>query len=158
MKYWLIATYKTNETNRLEKNLSNQNFDYYLPKIVIKKNNSILGEEVLFPGYIFINTTLDKYTLLKYTKGIKKVLKFGKTIPSLTDNEIKTIQSVVKLTKTKPISKKIKLGQEAIIAEGPFKGTLVKICSLPSKNRIGVLLTILGSQRRVSFLKKDLIF
>tara|TARA_B100000900_G_C20440615_1_gene658882 strand:+ start:62 stop:538 length:477 start_codon:yes stop_codon:yes gene_type:complete len=158
MKYWLIATYKTNETNRLEKNLSNQNFDYYLPKIVIKKNNSILGEEVLFPGYIFINTTLDKYTLLKYTKGIKKVLKFGKTIPSLTDNEIKTIQSVVKLTKTKPISKKIKLGQEAIIAEGPFKGTLVKICSLPSKNRIEVLLTILGSQRRVSFLKKDLIF
>ena len=158
MKYWLIATYKTNETNRLEKNLSNQNFDYYLPKIVIKKNNSILGEEVLFPGYIFINTTLDKYTLLKYTKGIKKVLKFGKTIPSLTDNEIKTIQSVVKLTKTKPISKKIKLGQEATIAEGPFKGTLVKICSLPSKNRIEVLLTILGSQRRVSFLKKDLIF
>tara|TARA_Y100001958_G_C21212979_1_gene538550 strand:+ start:99 stop:575 length:477 start_codon:yes stop_codon:yes gene_type:complete len=158
MKYWLIATYKTNETKRLENNLSNQNFDYYLPKIVIRKNNSILGEEVLFPGYIFINTTLDNYTLLKYTKGIKKVLKFGKTIPSLTDNEIKTIQSVVKLTKSKPISKQIKLGQEAIIAEGPFKGTLVKICSLPSKNRIEVLLTILGSQRRVSFLKKDLLF
>ena len=61
MKYWLIATYKTNETKRLENNLSNQNFDYYLPKIVIRKNNSILGEEVLFPGYIFINTAMDNH-------------------------------------------------------------------------------------------------
>ena len=55
MKNWIIATYKTNEINRLERNLLNQKFDYYLPKITKKKINSKLKEELLFPGYVFVN-------------------------------------------------------------------------------------------------------
>ena len=158
MKYWFVATYKINEIKRLENNLSNQTFDYYLPKIKVKKSDSNLGEEVLFPGYVFINSRLEDYSLLKYTKGIKKVVKFGKHIPRLTDNEINSIQSIEKLSNSKPIIPKINLGQEAVVADGPFKGTLVKICSLSSKERIEVLLTILGSSRRVKILKKDLVF
>ena len=158
MKYWLVATYKINENKRLENNLLNQNFDYYLPKIKIKKSESNLKEEVLFPGYIFINTGLEDYSLIKYTKGIKGVVKFGKITPRLTDNEIKIIKSIEKLSNSKPIIPKINIGQEALVADGPFKGTLVKICSLPSKERIEVLLTMLGSLRKVSILKKDLRF
>ena len=158
MKYWLVATYKINESKRLESNLLNQNFDYYLPKIKIKKADSNLKEEVLFPGYVFINTRLEDYSLIKYTKGIKKVVKFGKNIPRLTDYEIKNIQSIEKLSNSKPIIPKINIGQEALVADGPFKGILVKVCSLPSKERIEVLLTILGSLRKVSILNKDLVF
>ena len=157
MKSWLVATYKINDNKRLESNLSSQNFDYYLPKIKIKKSNSNLGEEILFPGYVFINTGLEDYSLIKYTKGIKKVVKFGRNIPRLTDNEIKSIQSIEKLSNSKPIIPKINIGQEALVADGPFKGTLVKICSLPSKKRIEVLLTILGSLRKVSISNKDLV-
>ena len=157
MKYWLVATYKINEAKRVEINLSNQNFDYYLPKIKVKKPNSYLVEEVLFPGYIFINTKLEDFSSLKYTKGIKKVIRFGDSTPRLTDNEIKTIQSIEKLSKSKPISSKIKIGQEAIVADGPFKGNLVKICSLPSKGRIEVFLTMLGYLRRIKILEEDLI-
>ena len=98
MKYWLVATYKINETKRLESNLSNQNFEYYLPKIKVKKSNSNFKEEILFPGYVFIKTRLEDYSLIKYTKGIKKVVKFGKNIPRLTDYEIKSIQSIEKLS------------------------------------------------------------
>ena len=158
MKYWLVATYKINEIKRAENNLSNQNFDYYLPKIKVKKSSSYLGEEILFPGYVFIKTRLEEYSLIKYTKGIKKIVKFGKNIPHLTDYEIKSIQSIEKLSNLKPIIPKINIGQEATVADGPFKGTLVKICSLPSKERIEVLLTILGSLRKVSILNKDLVF
>ena len=158
MKYWLVATYKINEIKRLESNLLNQNFDYYLPKIKIKKANSNFEEEALFPGYVFINIGFEDYSLIKYTKGIKKVVKFGKNIPRLTDNEIKNIQSIEKLSYSKPIITKINIGQDAIVSDGPFKGTLVKICALPSKHRIEVLLTILGSSRRISINEKDLVF
>ena len=158
MKYWLVATYKINENKRLESNLLNQNFDYYLPKIKIKKPDSNLKEEVLFPGYVFIKARFEDYSLIKYTKGIKKVVKFGKNIPRLTDYEVKSIKSIEKLSNSKPIIPKINIGQEAFVVDGPFKGTLVKICSLPSKERIEVLLTILGSSRKVSILNKDLVF
>ena len=39
-KNWLVATYKINEVRRVESNLLNQKFDYYLPKITTKKINS----------------------------------------------------------------------------------------------------------------------
>ena len=158
MKYWLVATYKINEIKRAERNLLYQNFDYYLPRIKFKKPNSNYGEEVLFPGYVFLNIRLEYYSLIKYTKGIKKVVKFGKNIPSLTDNEINSIKSIEKLSNSLPITPKINIGQEAVITDGPFKGTLVKICSLPSKERIEVLLAILGSSRRVSIMEKNLVF
>ena len=158
MKYWLVATYKINEIKRAENNLSNQKFDYYLPKIKVKKSSSYLGEEILFPGYVFIKTRLEEYSLIKYTKGIKKIVKFGKNIPCLTDNEINSIKSIEKLSNSKPLTPKISIGQESEVTDGPFKGTLVKICSLPLKDRIEVLLSILGSSRRVSILKKDLVF
>ena len=156
MKYWFVVTYKINETKSVERNLSNQNFNYYLPKIKLKRANSLLAEEALFPGYIFINSRLEDYSSIKYTKGIKKIIKFGNFIPRLTDNEIKSIKSIEKLSQSKPLSSKINAGQEAIVADGPFKGTLVKICSLPSKGRIEVLLTILGYSRKVKILKEDL--
>ena len=87
MKYWLVATYKINESKRADSNLSNQNFEYYLPKIKVKKADSNLKEEVLFPGYVFIKTRLEDYSLIKYTKGIKKVVKFGKNIPLFEKNQ-----------------------------------------------------------------------
>ena len=158
MRYWLVATYKINEIKRAESNLSNQKIDFYLPKIKVKNLNSNVSEEILFPGYIFINTRLEDYSTIKYTKGIKKVVKFGRNIPRLTDIEINSIQSIEKLSNFEPITPKINIGQDAVVADGPFKGTLVKICSLPSKNRIEVLLSILGSSRRVNIMHKDLVF
>ena len=157
MKYWLVATYKINEVKRAESNLSNQKIDFYLPKIKFENLSSNVSEEILFPGYIFINTRLEDYSTIKYTKGIKKVVKFGNSVAILTNNEINSIKSIEKLSKTKPIISNINIGQEAIVSDGPFKGTLVKICSLPSKDRIEVLLTILGSSRRINIFKKDLV-
>ena len=157
MKFWLVATFKSNDIKRVESNLSNQNFDYYLPKIKVKRSNSDLVEVPLFPGYIFINTMLEEYKSIKYTKGIKKVIKFGNRIPCLSENEIRNIQSVEKLSKSDSLFSKINIGQEAVVADGAFKGLLVKICSLPSKGRIEVLLTFLGHSRRVKILKEDLI-
>ena len=73
-KKWLIALYKTNELKRVEANLLNQNFDFYLPKIKIKKINTNPKMEVLFPGYIFVNTGIENYSALKYTAGIKNII------------------------------------------------------------------------------------
>lgn len=158
MKYWLVATYNLNDIRKLESNLSNQNFEYYLPKISIKKINSAPKDEILFPGYVFIYTDMNKYSKLKYTKGLKDIIKFGTNISYLTDNEIKSIRIVEKLSKNEPVLQKIEIGQEALIVKGSFKGTIVKICSLPHKKRVDVLMNLLGSSRKVSLTREDLLF
>ncbi len=157
-KKWLIALYKINEVKRVESNLLNQKFNYYLPKITIKKTNSNSKEEVLFPGYIFVNTTLENYAALKYTIGIKNIIKFGDNISCISNEEIKSMQMAEETSKINPLAPQIQIGKDALISRGSLEGSIVEICSLPSQKRVGVLLNFLGSIRRVSIPIKDLTF
>ena len=157
-KNWLVATYKINEVRRVESNLLNQKFDYYLPKITTKKTNSNPKVEVLFPGYIFVNTSFKNYSALKYTMGIRNILKFGDNISCISDEEIEAMQMAEVKSKIDPVSSKIQIGQDVMIAKGSLAGSIVKVCSLSSKERVGVLLSFLGSMRRVTIPEKDIIF
>ena len=113
---------------------------------------------MLFPGYIFINTSLENYSALKYTMGIKNIIKFGDNIPHLCSEEIEAMQMAEETSKIDPVASQIQIGQDVIIAKGSLTGSIVKVCSLPSKERVGVLLSFLGSVRRVTISEKDLIF
>ena len=157
-KNWLVATYKINEVKRVESNLLNQKFDYYLPKITTKKINSNPKVEVLFPGYIFVNTSFENYSALKYTMGIRNIIKFGDNISCISDEEIEAMQMAEETSKIDPVASQIQIGQDVMIAKGSLTGSIVKVCSLPSKERVGVLLSFLGSVRRVTISEKDLIF
>ncbi len=156
MNNWLVASYKINELKILEKNLKNQNFEYYLPKIKITHLDSILKDEILFPGYIFVNTSLEKYSALKFTKGIKNIIKFGNNISCLSEKDIIDIKTIEEKSNINPVNKKFQLGQEVFVKEGSLKGRIVQICSLPSKDRVDILLNILGSKKIVNIKEKDL--
>ena len=158
MNYWLIANYKINEVKKVEINLKNQSIDYYLPRIVTKKHNFNPKEEVMFPGYIFVNTDIDKYSSVRYTKGIKNIIRFGENIAQISDEEIKSINLVEKSSRLEPLVQEIQIGQEVNIVSGTFKGNIAKICSLPSKERVGILLRVLGSLKKIDISEKDLIF
>jgi transcriptional antiterminator RfaH len=157
-KNWLVATYKINEVRRVESNLSNQKFDYYLPKITIKKINATSKVEVLFPGYIFVNTSLENYLALKYTMGIKNIIKFGDNISCLSFDEIEAMQTAEETSKIDPVASQIQIGQDVMISKGSLAGIITKVRSLPSKDRVGILLSFLGSVRRVTISEKDVIF
>ena len=157
-KNWLIASYKSNEVKRLERNLLNQNFDFYLPKITIKKINANPKVAVLFPGYIFVNISLENYSALKHTIGIKNIIKFGDNIPCISFEEIEAMRMAEEVSIIDPVVPQIQIGQDATIAKGSLSGSIVKVCSLPSKERVGVLFNFLGSVRRVTISEKDLIF
>ena len=155
-KKWLIASYKSNEIKRVESNLLNQNFKFYLPKITTKNINAKTKVEVLFPGYIFVNTSLENYSVLKYTLGIKNIIKFGENVSYISDEEIKSMQTAEEKSKIDPVAQEIHIGKDVLISNGSLKGIMVKICSLPSRERIGVLFTFLGSMRRVTIPIKDI--
>jgi transcription antitermination factor NusG len=157
-KNWLVASYKINELKKLESNLLNQKFEYYLPKIVRKKINFKPKIEILFPGYIFVNTNLENYKALKYTKGIRKIIKFGDNIPYLSNEEIESIKMLEETSKINPVVSQLKIGQAVTIAKGSLKGTIAKVCSLPAKERVGILLSFFGSIRRATISQKDIIF
>jgi transcription antitermination factor NusG len=113
---------------------------------------------MLFPGYILVNTSLKNYSALKYTMGIKNIIKFGVHIPHISNEEIEDMRMVEETSKINPITSQINIGQDAVISKGLFKGSVVKVCSLPSKERVGVLIAFLGSMQKVDIPKTGLIF
>ena len=68
------------------------------------------------------------------------------------------MQMAKETSKRDPVASQIQIGQDVMIAKGSLAGSIVKVCSLPSKERVGVLLSFLGSMRRVNISEKDLIF
>jgi transcription antitermination factor NusG len=89
--------------------------------------------------------------------GIKNIIKFGNNISCISDEEFEAMKMVEETSKIDPVVTQIQIGQDVMISKGSFKGSIVKVCSLPSKERVGVLLSFLGSMRRVTILEKDLI-
>jgi len=155
MKIWLVITYKTNESKVLQRNLDHQNFEYYLPKIlVISEKTQTKTEKILFPGYAFVYCNLDDYSALKYSKGVRKVLIFGNSIPSISDTQIKKIKEIEQNSRISPIEINLKVGDQVKINDGPFKDVITQIISFPSNERVGVLLTILGSSRLTQISSK----
>ena len=88
----------------------------------------------------------------------KLKLKFGNNISCLTSEEIEAMRMAEEKSKIDPVVSQIKIGQDVTIAKGSLKGIIAKVCSLPSKERVGVFLTFLGSRRKVIIQEKDLFF
>ena len=68
------------------------------------------------------------------------------------------MQMAEETSKIDPVVSQIQIGQDAVISRGSLRGSIVKICSLPSKERVEVLLSFFGKMRRVTIQEKDLIF
>ena len=150
MKVWMVATYKINELKRLKENLQNQDVEYYHPKINTKKYNLTPKDEPLFPGYIFICSEIENYSKIKYTRGISKVIRFNNNIATLEDDEIIELKKIESESYSQPIVQQIYVGQEAIMSEGPLKGSFITIASLPNKDRVNIFIHILGKKRKVT--------
>ena len=90
--------------------------------------------------------------------GIKNVIKFGDNISYISNEEIKSMQMAEETSKIDPIAPQIQIGKDVLISKGSLMGSMVKICSLPSRERVAVLFTFLGSMRRVTIPIKDLTF
>ena len=90
--------------------------------------------------------------------GVKSIIKFGDNIACMLNEDIKAMKMAEQASKIDPVVSQIQIGQGARISKGSLKGNMVKICSLPSKKRVSVFLTFLGSMRRAIIPEKDLIF
>ena len=92
---------------------------------------------------MFVNISLDNYSSLKYTLGIKNIIKFGEKISCMSSEDIKSMQITEEASRLDPIPAQIKIGQEAEIKEGFFKGNLVKFALLLQNKELMFLLHFL---------------
>ncbi len=108
-------------------------------------------EEALFPGYIFGRFLYHAhYRLVASAMGVTKVVGFGGNPAVVNDAVIADLRHFVRDNEVIEIAPDIVPGDEVTLLEGPFKGLRAVVTRvMPAKERVAVLLDLLGTQREV---------
>jgi transcriptional antiterminator RfaH len=156
-KNWHILQYKTNSHFIAQKNLTRQNFETFLPleEVTQHQFGKISNRlKPLFPGYMFIN--IDKKSLswpkINSTIGVSKLL--------ITNNKPTPMNMsfVLELMhrcddKGKLLAPdRLKKGDKIRVFNSPFTEFITTIEQVDSKNRVWVLMDIMGRQSRTQLM------
>ena len=154
MKHWYLVKTKSKQENIAILNLENQNFHVYCPYALIRNKN-----EVLFPGYIFIQLDKDtqNWSPIRSTKGVLHFVRFGLSYAKIPDNIIEFIKTNELNTaeKLKNINK-FKPGDKVQITDGVFKNCIAIFKSYKSDERVILLMNLLGQQQKLTIKQESL--
>ena len=146
---WFVVRTKARQELRAIHHMEEQGFKVYCPQIP-KYNGlkEVVGRQVLFPGYFFVQRGELSIVSIRSTPGVIALVSFGPqgSPATLVPAALEAIQVVEAFHCEKASG--LKPGGAVRLTEGPFKG-FKGLYSKRSKDRVEVLLTLLGQQQRI---------
>lgn len=162
MPYAVIQTHP-HAANVAVRNLRRQDFEYYDPRIEVRcsarRARAMVTRVQLFPDYLFVKI-VDRWRALKSTYGVRCVLECERNKPALlSDVEIERLRMLEDfetgcIVLNKP---KFEVGEKVQIEAGPFALASGLYDGQKDRERVFVLLNILGAKRRVEINERDLV-
>lgn len=153
---WIALYTKANQESLAVTHIERQEFEAYCPMILRTRRHARKVEQVkrpLFPSYIFVrlNRDMDQWRPLLSTRGVQSLVRFGDKLGFLPDSFVENLRAHDQAGDLlQEVAPKIKPGDEVTLTEGPFQNVIAKVLSLPEKERVWVLLDMMGQQVRVS--------
>jgi transcription antitermination factor NusG len=155
MENWYIINTKPKKEFQVEKLFTEGGFKYYNP--VYKQEGRV---RPFFPGYGFLVFEFpDQYQLVKYTRGIKRVVGSREGPIPIPDEVIQEIKAremggLIELEKYGAMPR---VGDEIEVAEGPLKGLKgIFQKEIGDKKRVMILLSYVSYQGQLLIEKKKL--
>ena len=144
---WYVIQTKPTAEEAVCQHLKNANFETFLPKIQVMvrgSGKSVLRTRVLFPSYVFAHIDLNDanlYHMIKYTRGVRKILGDGGIPVPIPDEMIEVIKERVDDNGVIEQGLVMKKGDEVRVRSGVFKD-LIGILEKPvsASGRVKVLL------------------
>ena len=146
---WLVVRTKARQEQRAIRHLEEQDFTIYCPEIPRYNGvKEVVGKQILFPGYCFVRFVGRSVSSIRSTPGILDVISLGASggLSLLGEAEVQDIRAVEAFYNQKLSG--LQSGDLVTLIKGPFKG-LQGLYSQKSKERVEVLLVLLGRQQRV---------
>lgn len=116
-----------------------------------RRSGKVRVTEAMFPGYLFARFDYAaQFRLVATTNGVSHIVSFG-GIPSIVPEAIiEELRSSVSEEETVEIPSRVNVGEEVQVVNGPFQGIRAIVTNLlPARERITVLLELLGMEREV---------
>jgi transcriptional antiterminator RfaH len=128
--------------------------EVFSPRIRFHRSRAgrrIWANEALFPGYLFARFSyFERHREIRAISGVTSIVNFGGKPASLDQRAITTLESWIGEGDTLLISGEPQPSSEVIFVTGPLRGLQLLVTRvMPARQRIAVLLEILGSEREV---------
>ena len=155
MKNWYLIKTKPQQEAIATQNLTNQDFDVFFPKVVIKNKTT-----PLFPNYLFIqlDDKAQNWTPIRSTRGVSNFVRFGLSFAKVPNQII----NLIKTQQQQTIEKMINIcshhkGDYLEIQTGVFKGQQAIFQNYNSSDRVTVLLKLIGQQQAITLDQREVI-
>ena len=136
--------------------------EIFCPKIRFKRARATgvaWVNEAMFPGYLFARFVYPElHRRIASTSGVAKTLCFGGRPAVLDDSIIADLRRHIADGETVEIASEIKMGEEVKVIDGPFLGVRALVTRiLPVRDRVGILLNLLGQDREIEIAAKSVL-
>lgn len=152
---WIALCTKPNQEQTAITNIERQGFEAYCPTIMRTRKHARKVDQVrrpLFPSYVFARLDGQKFQWrpLLSTYGVQSVVRFSNKLGFMPDGLIEDLRDNELAGNLQQLAApKVRPGMRVKMMEGPFQDIIAKVLSLPEKDRVWLLLDIMGRQVRI---------
>jgi len=146
---WYVIQTKPGAEYRVQIHLINQGMEVFLP--LVETLQESYGKMVtrirpFFPNYLFVKIDLlTRYTMVKWTRGVNKILGTGHIPVPISERVVDTIKMRTGKNNLVRLEDEFKEGDIVRIISGPFKelrGVFQR--KISNQGRINILLNLIG--------------
>ena len=158
MAYWCAARLQARREHLALRFLAQSGYETYFPQL--REHRFSYGRKIevrpaLFPGYAFVLIQLQWHPA-RWAPGTLGLIMDGIQPAKVPDPVIEEIRSrerdgLIDLPKPPPLRR----GVRVRILRGPFTGHLAIFADMKPRERVEILLQLLGGEQRVTLAKKD---
>jgi transcriptional antiterminator RfaH len=158
MSYWACAQLETHRERLALHFLGLNGFTTYAPRIRTQRvTPNHRSEAWLFPGYAFVWIEL-QWHAARWAPGVVRVVCSGGAepakVPMSVIDEIKARESGGYVVL--PKAPGLKRGDKVRVMHGSLNGSIAIFDGMRPRERVAILLTMLGGQQRVELPKRDI--
>jgi transcriptional antiterminator RfaH len=157
--YWCCAQHETGRERLALYTLGLNHYETYLPRIRARRmtvtRKLVETASPLFPGYVFIRIVAGQWWAARRSAGIARIILDGErpaVVPDAVIDAIKAreVDGLVQFASPPP---EFSPGDRLRIVDGALAGQLAVFKGMKARERIEVLLILLGAPRRVEIAK-----
>ena len=158
---WYVLHTKSRFENVVNDGLLKKSLDVFLPKIQVRskrRDRRLLIKVPLFPGYVFVKTSLQPIEQLEIVKTVGVVRFIGNSQGPIAVPE-DTIESLmIMINSDNPVTTghHLKKGDRVIVVNGPFTGVTGYFVRYRGQGRVVVNIDALGQYASVEVGEEDI--
>jgi transcriptional antiterminator RfaH len=153
MPYWAAAQLQPQRTGIAQICLRQAGYEIYVPRLREPRTThgrKVVRTPLLFPGYLFVFIRLQWHTA-RWAPGVVRLVMNGVGPAAVPDGVIMALQAretggLIDL----PKPPKFRTGDRLRVIHGPFAGHVGLYAGMKPRERVEVLLAILGGSQRVT--------